>query len=61
MSRKNRKGREADYQGATAEDVARALHRFKPKKRRIGVREGPTKYRRSTEPDDDESDPKDDA
>lgn len=61
MTRKNRKGHEADYQGATPEDVARALHRFNPKKRPRGVREGPPKYRRPTEPDDDESDRKDDA
>lgn len=27
-----RKGREADYGDATPEDVARALHRYRPKK-----------------------------
>ena len=52
MPEKTRKGRKADYQGATPEDVARALHRFNPKKRPRGVREGAPKYRRA-EPDDE--------
>lgn len=46
-----RKALKADYQGATAEDVARALHRYRPEKRPRGVREGPPKYRR---PESDE-------
>ncbi len=36
MPRKNRKGRKADYQGATPEDVARALFLFDPNRKPRG-------------------------